>query len=56
MSSINCINYENKDNPFYEDISNVVRNKIEDIINEGKGNKLDNSWLNLILETDDDED
>ena len=54
MSSINCINYENKDNPFYEDISKVVRNKIEDIINEGKGNKLDNSWLNLILDKLDD--
>ena len=50
MSAINCIHYENTMNPFYEEISSEVREKIEAKINEGKGNELDDSWLNLILD------
>ena len=50
MSSINCINYENKNNPFCDEISEEVRQKIEDIIKSEKGEELDNCWLNLILE------
>ena len=51
MSSINCINYENTNNPFNLEITNEIRNKIEDIINNGKDKKLDDSWLNLVLDT-----
>ena len=50
MSSINCINYENKNNPFEKEITNEVREKIEELSIKGCANKLDNSWLNLILE------
>ena len=50
MSSINCINYENKNNPFEKEITNEVRENIEDLLNKGNANQLDNSWLNLILE------
>jgi len=49
LSSINCINYENKNNPFVKEISEEVRDSIENLLNEGKANQLDNSWLNLIL-------
>ena len=49
MSACNCIHYENTMNPFCEEISSEVREKIEAKINEGKGNELDDSWLNLIL-------
>ena len=38
MSAINCINYEEKTNPFCEDISSEIRQKIETKISEGKGN------------------
>ena len=54
MSSVNCINYENNNNPFHQEISEFVREKIENLINEEKGNKLDNSWLNLMLDKLDD--
>jgi hypothetical protein len=50
MSAINCINYEEKTNPFCEEISSEIREKIEVKINEGKGNDLDISWLNLTLD------
>ncbi len=50
MSAINCIHSENTINPFYEEISSEEREKIEVKINEGKGNELDNSWLNVILD------
>ena len=49
MSSLNYINYENKNNPFSNDISNKIRDRIEDLIKEGKENQLDNGWLNLII-------
>ena len=49
MSSINCINYENRNNPICDEISEDVKQKIEEKINE-KGEELDNSWMNLILE------
>ena len=50
MSSINCINYENKNNLFEKEITEEVRDNIENLLNEGNANQLDNSWLNLILE------
>ena len=50
MSAINCINYEEKTNPFCEDISSEIRQKIEIKINEGKEKELDDSWLNLTLD------
>ena len=49
MSSLNYINYENKNNPFSNDITNKIRDRIEDLIKEGKENQLDNGWLNLII-------
>ena len=48
-SSLNCIYYENKNNPFSNDISIKIRERIEDLINEGKEDQLDNGWLNLII-------
>ena len=50
MSAINCINYEEKTNPFCEDISSEIRQKIEIKIKEGKEKELDDSWLNLTLD------
>ena len=50
MSSINCINYENKNNPFCDEISEMIKLKIEDLIKNKKGEELDNSWINLIME------
>ena len=50
MSSIHCINYENKNNPFCDEISEEVKQRIEDVIKNGKGEELDNSWINLIME------
>ena len=50
MSSINCINYENKNNLFQKEITDEVRENIENLLNNGTANQLDNSWLNLILE------
>ena len=47
MSSLNYINYENKNNPFSNDITYKIRDKIEELIKEGKENQLDNGWLNL---------
>ena len=49
MSSINCINFESKDNPFSDEITIEVRQNIQDLIIEKKANEIDNSWLNLIL-------
>ena len=49
MSSLNYINYENKNNPFSNDITYKIRDRIEDLIKEGKENQLDNGWLNLII-------
>ena len=50
MSSINCINYENRNNPICDEISEDVKQKIEEKIKNEKGEELDNSWMNLILE------
>lgn len=50
MSSINYINYENKNNPFCDDISEEVKLKIKNLIKNKKGEELDNSWINLIME------
>ena len=49
MSSINCVNYESKDNPFSEEITIEVRQNIQDLIIENKANEIDNTWLNLVL-------
>jgi len=48
MSSINCINYENKNNSFSNELTIEIRKKIQNLIIE-KTHKVDNSWLNLIL-------
>ena len=40
MSAINRINYEEKKNPFLEDVLSEIRQKIEVKIKEGKGNEL----------------
>ena len=49
MSSVNCVNYENKNNPFSKEITIEVRQQIQDLISENKANEIDNSWLNLVL-------
>ena len=54
MSSVNCIYYENDNlkkinNNICDKITKRVREKIVELIKNGKGNELDNSWLNLIL-------
>ena len=51
MSSVNCINFGNQKNlTIYKEISDEIRQKIEDIIKNKNAVELDNSWLNLILE------
>ena len=45
MSSLNYINYENKNNPFPNVISNKIRDRIEAFIIKGKENQLDNEWI-----------
>ena len=49
MSSINCVNYESNDNPFSNEITIDVRQKIQGLIVEKKENEIDDSWLNLVL-------
>ena len=49
ISSIECIEFDNINNPISKDITIKVRKKVEKIIEEGKENELDNSWINLML-------
>lgn len=49
ISSVNYINYENKNNSFCSEISEEIRPKIEDEFKNDKGDSLDKSWLNMIL-------
>ena len=49
ISSIECIEFDKINNPISKDITIKVRKKVEKIIEEGKENELDNSWINLML-------
>lgn len=49
ISSIECIEFDNINNPISKDITIKVRKKVEKILEEGKENELDNSWINLML-------
>ena len=49
ISSIECIEFDNINNPISKDITIKVRKKVEKIIEERKVNELDNSWINLML-------
>ena len=49
MSSLNCVCYDNEKNPFSDEITKEVRKKIKDLLKDGENKKLDNGWLNLIV-------
>ena len=49
MSSIECIEFDNINNSLSKDITIEARQKVDKILEEGKADKLDNSWLNLML-------